>query len=434
MDIDRSTIWPYDDGEPGDFIYQRYAHPAGVAAERRSASSTAATRCSSRPAAARRRRSRSRSSRPATTIALAEGAYFGTGGIFRELARWGLRVVEFDQTGTPPDDVELVWLEAPSNPFLTMPDLDAAAAHPARVVVDATAATPIHLRPLEHGADFVLHSATKYLAGHDDVLLGAVVCKREDDAERLKEFRTRRASSRRPTRAGCCCAASRRSRCASSGRRRPRLSSRAGCRPSRRPDRALPRLRRAHVLRRRGRRRGPPRRDLAPADHERDEPRRRPLADGARARWEGDRVPAGLLRLRVGLEGARSSGPTSPGPGNSRLFSRARVRFPPEGECSRQAGRRVAQRSSGGPIPRKKERCGCTRHQETEGAEPCARNERRAADGATVEIKKRDLRELLAALRAASGGDIGLRLSERRAASSATSRRRTTAWRSGARA
>jgi cystathionine gamma-synthase len=72
-----------------------------------------------------------------------------------------------------------------------MPDLEAAAAHPAPLVVDATASTPIHLRPLEHGADFVLHSATKYLAGHDDVLLGAVVCKRAEDAERLNEFRTR---------------------------------------------------------------------------------------------------------------------------------------------------------------------------------------------------------------------------------------------------
>jgi cystathionine gamma-synthase len=72
-----------------------------------------------------------------------------------------------------------------------MPDLEAAAAHPAPVLVDATAATPIHLRPLEHGADFVLHSATKYLAGHDDALVGVVVCKREEDAARLKEFRTR---------------------------------------------------------------------------------------------------------------------------------------------------------------------------------------------------------------------------------------------------
>jgi cystathionine gamma-synthase len=72
-----------------------------------------------------------------------------------------------------------------------MPDFEAAAAHPAPVLVDATAATPIHLRPLEHGADLVLHSATKYLGGHSDVLLGAVVCRDRETADRLREFRTR---------------------------------------------------------------------------------------------------------------------------------------------------------------------------------------------------------------------------------------------------
>jgi cystathionine gamma-synthase len=125
------------------------------------------------------------------TIALAEGAYYGTGVALSALAPWGLRVVEFDQTGPPPEGVQLIWLEAPSNPFLTMPDLEAARAHPAPVVVDATVATPIHLRPLEHGADFVLHSATKYLAGHDDALLGAVVCRNPAGAEELRTFRGR---------------------------------------------------------------------------------------------------------------------------------------------------------------------------------------------------------------------------------------------------
>jgi cystathionine gamma-synthase len=72
-----------------------------------------------------------------------------------------------------------------------MPDFEAAAAHPARVVVDATVATPVHLRPLEQGADFVLHSVTKYLAGHDDALLGAVVCRDEAAAEELRTFRGR---------------------------------------------------------------------------------------------------------------------------------------------------------------------------------------------------------------------------------------------------
>jgi cystathionine gamma-synthase len=59
------------------------------------------------------------------------------------------------------------------------------------VVVDATVATPVHLRPLEHGADFVLHSATKYLAGHDDALLGVVVCRDGAAAEELRTFRSR---------------------------------------------------------------------------------------------------------------------------------------------------------------------------------------------------------------------------------------------------
>jgi cystathionine gamma-synthase len=191
MSVDRSTIWPYRDGEPGEFYYQRYAHPTGVEAERRLgeldgghallfASGAGATTALALAFLA-----------PGRTIALAEGAYFGTGVTFQELERWGLRVVEFDQTKPAPEGVDLVWLEAPSNPFLTMPDLEAATAHPARVVVDATVATPIHLRPLEQGADFVLHSATKYLAGHDDAQLGVVVCRSEQDAVRLKEFRTR---------------------------------------------------------------------------------------------------------------------------------------------------------------------------------------------------------------------------------------------------
>jgi cystathionine gamma-synthase len=189
--LDRSTIWPYRDGEPGPLYYQRYAHPNGLAAERalgeleggEALLFPSGTGAAASVALALLE--------PGQTIGLAAGAYFGTSVLFQTLERWGVRYVEFDQTGPPPDGVDLLWLEAPSNPFLTMPDLEAAAAHPARVLVDSTAATPIYLRPLEGGADFVLHSATKYLGGHDDVLLGAVVCRSADDAGRLREFRGR---------------------------------------------------------------------------------------------------------------------------------------------------------------------------------------------------------------------------------------------------
>jgi cystathionine gamma-synthase len=191
MSLDRSTVWPYRNGKAGAFYYQRDAHPTGAQAERELSRLDGghALLFSSGTGAATAVVLAFLS--PGDTVALAEGAYFGTSVLFRELERWGLRLIEFDQTGAPPDGADFVWLEAPSNPFLTMPDLEAAAAHPARVLVDATAATPVFLRPLEHGVDFVLHSATKYLAGHDDALLGVVVCNREEDAARLHELRTR---------------------------------------------------------------------------------------------------------------------------------------------------------------------------------------------------------------------------------------------------
>ena len=189
--LDRATLWPYDErGELREFYYQRDGSPTVAAAEEALGAldgGTALLFSSGSGATTALVLARLRAG---DTIALAEGCYFGTGRTFAALEGWGLRVVEFDQTGPPPDDVQLVWLEAPSNPYLTMPDLEGAAAHPAPVVVDATVATPIHLRPLEHGADFVLHSATKYLAGHDDALLGAVVCRDPAVGEQLREFRT----------------------------------------------------------------------------------------------------------------------------------------------------------------------------------------------------------------------------------------------------
>jgi len=190
MSVDRSTIWPYENGEPGTYYYSRYANPTVVEAEQALGALDGGHALLFPSGTGAATALVLGLLQPGDTIALAEGCYFGTGVNFRTFERWGLRTVEFDQTGPPPEDVQLVWLEAPSNPFLTMPDLEAAAAHPAPVVVDATASTPVHLRPLEHGADYVLHSATKYLAGHHDALLGVVVCKDEAAAAALRTFRT----------------------------------------------------------------------------------------------------------------------------------------------------------------------------------------------------------------------------------------------------
>jgi cystathionine gamma-synthase len=189
--IDRSTIWPYEEGEPGRFYYRRYAHPTGEAAEEALGELDGGRALLFPSGSAAITALVLALLEPGKTIALAEGAYYGTGVLFQALERWGLRHVEFDQTQAPPAEADLVWLEAPSNPLLTMPDFEAAAAHPAPVVCDSTAATPVFLRPLERGCDFALHSATKYLGGHHDVLLGAVACARAEDYERLKEFRGR---------------------------------------------------------------------------------------------------------------------------------------------------------------------------------------------------------------------------------------------------
>ena len=189
--LDRSTIWPYESGEPGRFYYQRYAHPTGVAAEKALGGLEGGEALLFPSGSGAITALVLAFCEPGQTIALAEGGYYGTALLLGALEKWGLRFVEFDQTGPPPDGVDLVWLEAPSNPFLTMPDFEAASASSARVVVDSTASTPIYLRPLEHGADLVLHSATKYLGGHSDVLLGAVVCRSRADADQLRELRSR---------------------------------------------------------------------------------------------------------------------------------------------------------------------------------------------------------------------------------------------------
>jgi cystathionine gamma-synthase len=190
--VDRSTLWPYDErGEPQEFHYQRYGSPTVAAAEEALGKLDGGTALLFPSGTGATTALVLSLLQPGDTIALAAGGYYGTGLVFAALAPWGLRVVEFDQTGPPPYGVQLVWLEAPSNPYLTMPDLEAAAAHAAPVVVDATVATPIHLRPLERGADFVLHSGSKYLSGHDDTLLGAVVCRKEAAAEELRTFRGR---------------------------------------------------------------------------------------------------------------------------------------------------------------------------------------------------------------------------------------------------
>jgi cystathionine gamma-synthase len=304
MALDRSTIWPYDEhGEPREFYYARYGSPTVAEAEAQLGGLEGGTALLFPSGAGATTALVLSLLSPGDTIALAAGCYFGTAVTFRTLERWGLRHVEFDQTGPPPEGVQLVWLEAPSNPFLTMPDLEAAAAYPAPVVVDSTVATPVHLRPLEHGADLVLHSATKYLGGHDDALLGAVVCRDPTTAEELRGFRSRTGIVAAPDPAWLLLRGLRtlelrvRRQTATASSLAERLRSHPKVQTVRYPGIG-----------------GLLSFDVADGDAARRvETSTRLIVNATslggvtsvierRARWEGDRVPAGLLRLSAGLE------------------------------------------------------------------------------------------------------------------------------------
>jgi cystathionine gamma-synthase len=104
---------------------------------------------------------------------------------------WGLRIDFVDQdqieaiaAAVKPGKTKLVWVETPANPTWRVTDIAAAAdiAHGAgaRLAVDSTIATPLLTRPIEHGADIVMHSATKYLNGHSDVVAGTLTTARLD--------------------------------------------------------------------------------------------------------------------------------------------------------------------------------------------------------------------------------------------------------------
>jgi cystathionine gamma-synthase len=99
------------------------------------------------------------------------------------LSRFGLRHDLVDQTDLDAlaaavrDDTRLIWVESPTNPLLNVVDIPGVVARRRRalVAVDSTFATPVNQRPLELGADFAVHSTTKYLGGHSDTIGGAVV-------------------------------------------------------------------------------------------------------------------------------------------------------------------------------------------------------------------------------------------------------------------
>jgi cystathionine gamma-synthase len=298
--VDRSTIWPYDPGgEPREFYYARYSHPTGAAAEARLGELEGGDALLYSSGMAAETTVLLALARPGAKVALAEGCYFGTSVLLRELGRWGIDFVEYDQTGTPPP-ADVVWVESPANPVLTVPDWEAVRAHDGLVVADATVSTPIFLRALDEGADVVVHSATKFLTGSHDALLGATVTRDPEKTARLRALRTSMGNVSSPH------SASRLLRGLESLDRRMRRITATATEIARRLDEhpAVERVRYPGFS-------GLISFDVA--NPREVETRTRVIANAtslggvnstmeSRHRWEGDRIPTGLLRLSIGLE------------------------------------------------------------------------------------------------------------------------------------
>ncbi|SMO47651.1 trans-sulfuration enzyme family protein [Gracilimonas mengyeensis] len=132
-------------------------------------------------------------------LLLPEDVYFGTRKLVWEFAeRWNLEADFIDMTdlevikSSIKENTKMLWLETPSNPRLLITDVvevsKLAHKNGAIAAVDSTWPTPYNMRPLELGADIVVHSTTKYLGGHSDILGGAVITK--ENNELFEKIRT----------------------------------------------------------------------------------------------------------------------------------------------------------------------------------------------------------------------------------------------------
>jgi cystathionine gamma-synthase len=137
---------------------------------------------------------------PGSVMVLPDACYSGASAAVETRAArygWSVRRVDVGDTDAvlaAADGADLVWLESPTNPNMEVADLPRIGAElngRVRLAVDNTFATPLLQRPLEMGADIVVHSVTKMLSGHSDVLLGAVVTRPEDDGTWSALARTR---------------------------------------------------------------------------------------------------------------------------------------------------------------------------------------------------------------------------------------------------
>jgi cystathionine gamma-synthase len=180
-----------DGGYRAGLVYSRYANPNRTALEKCLAQLEGGAVAAAFASGSAATMTLVQAIGPGAHIVAPDDAYFGTTKLFRDIfGPWGLETTVVDMTDVGAvknalrENTKLVWVETPSNPLLRVVDIACIAelAHEAGAVcaVDNTWGTPVLQRPLELGADIAMHSTTKYLGGHSDVLSGALVAKQDD--------------------------------------------------------------------------------------------------------------------------------------------------------------------------------------------------------------------------------------------------------------
>lgn len=181
-----------DGSYPSGFIYTRSGNPTRLALESCLARLEGGVQAAAFGSGSAATAAVFQALQPGDHVIASEDAYYGTPVLLRDLfARWGLKSTFVDMTdpsaiaGAVRPETRLIWMETPSNPRLHVTDIAAVVAIArgagAKTVVDNTWATPMLQRPLDLGADLVMHSTTKYLSGHSDVLGGVIIAREADD-------------------------------------------------------------------------------------------------------------------------------------------------------------------------------------------------------------------------------------------------------------
>ena len=192
-----------DGGFPQGHIYSRSSNPTRDALEQCLAALEGGVAAAAFPSGSAASMAVFQALAPGDHVLAPDDVYHGTRTQLRDLLqRWGLQYSSVDMSDAGAvraalrPNTRLLWLETPSNPLLKLSDIAALSelAHQAgaRCAVDNTFATPVLQQPLQLGADLAMHSTTKYLGGHSDLLGGALIARRDDEFfARVRDFQTK---------------------------------------------------------------------------------------------------------------------------------------------------------------------------------------------------------------------------------------------------